>query len=337
LIVAVQLPTGIYVEVFLLRDLDLILTIGGWLLVLQTLTAGLVGVLIGRYAFGRIIRPLFRLGAGARRIATGDLSTRIPLTRDPDLDPIAASFNGMAESVQSRIQREQRFSANVSHELRSPLTAVVGTVDLLDRNLDQLPEREQKLIATLHTQTTRMSQMLIDLLEISRIGNDDPPLLESVDVRTLCLDAIHIRNLPNNLVIGATQVIRTDTRRFERIVGNLIDNANRHGGGVTAVRIEQCPFPKEGYVRVCVEDNGPGIPASEVDRLFEPFTRGEDAKETSGAGLGLAIAFEQSHLLGITVEFESPASGGSRFVIEIPPALTDELPTEFSGNGDSHE
>jgi signal transduction histidine kinase len=239
LLVAVQLPTGIYVEVFLLRDLDLILTIGGWLLVLQTLTAGLVGVLIGRYAFGRIIRPLFRLGAGARRIATGDLSTRIPLTRDPDLDPIAASFNGMAESVQSRIQREQRFSANVSHELRSPLTAVVGTVDLLDRNLDQLPEREQKLIATLHTQTTRMSQMLIDLLEISRIGNDDPPLLESVDVRTLCLDAIHIRNLPNNLVIGATQVIRTDTRRFERIVGNLIDNANRHGGGVTAVRIEQ--------------------------------------------------------------------------------------------------
>ncbi len=337
LLVAVQLPTGIYVEVFLLRDLDLILTIGGWLLVLQTLTAGLVGVLIGRYAFGRIIRPLFRLGAGARRIATGDLSTRIPLTRDPDLDPIAASFNGMAESVQSRIQREQRFSANVSHELRSPLTAVVGTVDLLDRNLDQLPEREQKLIATLHTQTTRMSQMLIDLLEISRIGNDDPPLLESVDVRTLCLDAIHIRNLPNNLVIGATQVIRTDTRRFERIVGNLIDNANRHGGGVKEVRIEQGTFPKEGYVRVCVEDNGPGIPASEVDRLFEPFTRGEDAKETSGAGLGLAIAFEQAHLLGITVEFESPASGGSRFVIEIPPVLTDKLPTEFSGNGDSDE
>ena len=139
MIVALQLPTGIYVEVFLLRDLDLILTIGGWLLVLQTLTAVLVGVLIGKYAFGRIIRPLFRLGAGARRIATGDLSTRIQLTRDPDLYPIAASFNGMAESVQSRIQREQRFSANVSHELRSPLTAVVGTVDLLDRNLDKLP------------------------------------------------------------------------------------------------------------------------------------------------------------------------------------------------------
>lgn len=341
LIVAIQLPTGVYVEVFLLRDLDLILTIGGWLLVLQTLAAGLVGVLIGRYAFGRIIRPLFRLGAGARRIAEGDLSTRIPLTKDPDLDPIAASFNGMAESVQSRIQREQRFSANVSHELRSPLTAVVGTVDLLDRNLDQLPEREQRLIATLHTQTARMSQMLIDLLEISRIGNDDPPLLESVDVRTLCLDAVHVRNLPEDLVIGLSQVIRTDTRRFERIVGNLIDNANRHGGGVTAVRIEQCGFPKDGCVRVCVEDTGPGIPVSEIDRLFEPFTRGEDAKETSGAGLGLAIAFEQARLLGIRVSVESPDSGGARFVIEIPPSLTDEIPAEFAsdftGKDDSRE
>ena len=331
LIVAVQLPTGVYVEVFLLRDLDLILTIGGWLLVLQTLAAGLVGVLIGRYAFGRIIRPLFRLGAGARRIADGDLSTRIPLTKDPDLDPIAASFNGMAESVQSRIQREQRFSANVSHELRSPLTAVVGTVDLLDKNVEQLPEREQQLIFALQTQTARMSQMLIDLLEISRIGNDDPPLMESVDVRTLCLDAIRVRNLPEELVIGSSQVIRTDTRRFERIVGNLIDNANRHGGGVTAVRIEQCGFPQEGCVRVCVEDNGPGISLSEVDRLFEPFTRGEDAKKTSGAGLGLAIAFEQAHLLGIRVSIESPESGGARFVIEIPPSLTDELPADLAG------
>ncbi len=330
LIVAIQLPTGVYVEVFLLRDLDLILTIGGWLLVLQTLAAGLVGVLIGRYAFGRIIRPLFRLGAGARRIADGDLSTRIPLTKDPDLDPIAASFNGMAESVQSRIQREQRFSANVSHELRSPLTAVVGTVDLLDKNVEQLPEREQRLISTLHTQTARMSQMLIDLLEISRIGNDDPPLLESVDVRTLCLDAIHVRNLPEALVIGSSQVIRTDTRRFERIVGNLIDNANRHGGGVTAVRIEQCESPHEGCVRVCVEDNGPGIPSNEVDRLFEPFTRGEDAKKTSGAGLGLAIAYEQAHLLGIQISIESPDGGGARFVIDIPPSLTDELPADWA-------
>lgn len=318
LLVAIEIPDALYVEVFQLRDLSLILTIGGWLLVLQTLAAGLVGVFIGRYTFGQIIRPLSRLGAGARRIASGELSTRIPLTKDPDLDPIAASFNGMAESVQSRIQREQRFSANVSHELRSPLTAVVGTVDLLEKNMDQLPEREQRLITTLQGQAMRMSQMLIDLLEISRIGSDDPPLIESVDVKTLCLDAVHVRDLPEELVVGQSQSVKTDTRRFARIVGNLIDNANRHGGGVQCIRIGTTQRDGVRLVQVRVEDGGPGISAEEVDRLFEPFARGEDAKKTSGAGLGLAIAHEQAALLGINVIVDQEFSDGACFVIEIP-------------------
>ena len=327
LLVAIQLGTSVYVEVFPLRDLDLVLTIGGWLLVIQTLFAGIIGVFVGRYTFARIIRPLLRLGAGARRIASGELSTRIQLMRDPDLDPIATSFNGMAESVQSRIKREQRFSANVSHELRSPLTAVVGTAELLERNLDDLPEREQRLIGTLQTQTARMSQMLLDLLEISRIGNDDPLLKESVSVTTLCLDAIHVRGLPEDLIHVEDEgdhLITTDTRRFERIVGNLIDNANRHGGGVTAIHIARISHSDPEHIVVAVEDAGPGIPVDEVPKLFEPFTRGEDAKETSGAGLGLAIAIEQSHLLDVELRVESVDPHGARFVMEIPVAIEPE-------------
>ena len=327
LLVAIQLGTSVYVEVFPLRDLDLVLTIGGWLLVIQTLFAGIIGVFVGRYTFARIIRPLLRLGAGARRIASGELSTRIQLMRDPDLDPIAASFNGMAESVQSRIKREQRFSANVSHELRSPLTAVVGTAELLERNLDDLPEREQRLIGTLHTQTARMSQMLLDLLEISRIGNDDPLLKESVSVTTLCLDAVHVRGLPEDLIRiedEGDHLVTTDTRRFERIVGNLIDNANRHGGGVTAIRIARISHSDPEHIVVAVEDAGPGIPVDEVPKLFEPFTRGEDAKETSGAGLGLAIAIEQAHLLDVELRVESVDPHGARFVMEIPVASEPE-------------
>ncbi len=327
LLVAIQLDTGIYVEVFPLRDLDLVLTIGGWLLVVQTVFAGIIGIFIGRYTFARIIRPLLRLGAGARRISSGEFSTRIPLMRDPDLDPIAASFNGMAESVQSRIKREQRFSANVSHELRSPLTAVVGTVELLERNLLDLPEREQRLIGTLQTQTARMSQMLLDLLEISRIGNDDPLLKETVSVTTLCLDAIHVRGLPEDLIHvedDGDHLITTDTRRFERIVGNLIDNANRHGQGVTAIRIARISDSDPEHIVVAVEDAGPGIPVDEVPKLFEPFTRGEDAKETSGAGLGLAIAIEQAHLLDVELRVESVDPHGARFVMEIPVAVEPE-------------
>ena len=206
-VVAVQLTDAMYVEVFSLQDLNRTLTIGGWLLIVQTAIAGGLGALIGRYTVGQILRPLRRLGAGARRIASGDLGTRIDETGDRDLDPIAGSFNEMAEAVQSRIQRERRFSANVSHELRSPLTTVVGTADLLDRRREELPEREAKLIAVLVEQVHRMSQMLLDLLEISRIGGDDPIQVESVDVSLLCLDVVRLRNLPDSLVTGDKQSI----------------------------------------------------------------------------------------------------------------------------------
>lgn len=316
-VAALQLPETMYVEVFSLADLDLTLGIGAWLLSGLTVAAAALGALIGRYTVGQILRPLKTLGAGARRIASGDLGTRIPLTSDADLDPIATSFNEMAEAVQSRIQRERRFSANVSHELRSPLTSVVGTADLLDRRREELPEREGRLIGILVEQVHRMSQMLLDLLEISRIGADDPLQVESVDVQTLCLDVVRVRNLADALVTGGTPVIRTDARRFERIIGNLVDNAQRHGGGVVGIDVQD----HGGRVRVCVDDNGPGISQEELERLFEPFTRGEGAQHTSGAGLGLAIANEQASLLGATLGVQDREGGGARFFVEVPQEL----------------
>jgi len=319
-VVAVQLSDGMYVEVFSLQDLDLTLTIGGWVLAGQTVIAGVVGALIGRYTVGQILRPLRRLSRGAQGIAGGDLGTRIEETGDADLDPIAGSFNEMAEAVQSRIQRERRFSANVSHELRSPLTTVVGTADLLDRRREELPEREAGLIAVLVEQVHRMSQMLLDLLEISRIGGDDPIQIETVDVSLLCLDVVRVRNLPDELVTGDSPIIRTDGRRFERIVGNLVENAQRHGGGVEQVRIER----RDHTVRIYVEDSGPGIDPGQLEKLFEPFSRGEDAHHTSGAGLGLAIAREQANLLNADLIVENRESGGARFIVEIPVSREDD-------------
>jgi signal transduction histidine kinase len=169
-----------------------------------------------------------------------------------------------------------------------------------------------------------MSQMLLDLLEISRIGSDDPLLKETVSVTTLCRDAIRVRGLPGELIRvddSHELLITTDTRRFERIVGNLIDNANRHGDGVTAIRIYRATDSDPQYIVVSVEDQGPGIPTDEIPKLFEPFTRGEDAKETVGAGLGLAIAIEQAHLLGVELRVESVEPHGARFVMQIPVAV----------------
>ncbi len=314
--VAIPVPSGMYVEVFPLRDLDRTLTWGGWVLVGLSGLAALFGAIIGASAVGRILGPVRRLGGGARRIAGGELGTRIDLTGDPDLDPIAASFNDMAEAVQARIARERRFSANVSHELRSPLTSVLGTAELLEGHSERLPEREAGLVTVLVQQVRRMSQMLLDLLEISRINADDPPQWESADLAALCREVLAQRGLDPALVAGDEPVVRTDARRLERIIGNLVDNAQRHGGGVVLVLVQR----EANGIRILVDDAGPGIDEGIRERLFEPFTRGEAGGRTEGAGLGLAIVREQALALGGEVTVESSPAGGARFVATLPVA-----------------
>ena len=312
--VAVPIESGMYVEVFPLRDLDRTLTWGGWTLVGLSLLAAVFGAIIGATAVGRILRPVRRLGAGARRIAGGELTTRIDLAGDPDLDPIASSFNEMAEAVQARIARERRFSANVSHELRSPLTSVLGTAELLEGGRERLPEREAGLVTVLVHQVRRMSHMLLDLLEISRISSDDPPQWESADLAALCRDVAAQRGVDPSVVVGDEPTVRTDARRLERIIGNLIDNAQQHAGGVVQVLIQR----DSGSVRILVDDAGPGIDEGIRERLFEPFTRGESHGHTDGAGLGLAIVREQAVILGGDVTVETSPAGGARFVARLP-------------------
>ena len=313
-VVAIPAEGGVYVEAFPLRDLDQTLRTGAWVLVGMSLLAALVGGIIGRAAFGSLLGPVRRLGAGAQSIAGGRLDTRVELTGDPDLDPIAASFNGMASAVQERIQRERRFSANVSHELRTPLTAILGTAELLESREAQLPDREREWIAVLGAQVRRMSQMLLDLLEISRLQSDDASEWEVTDVRTLTRELLVGRSLDPDLVLGDSPLLRTDARRLERIVGNLVDNAVRHGGGLSAVVLEE----QGRDVVIHVDDAGPGVPEPDRERIFEPFARGGATDSRDGAGLGLAIAREQAASLGGDVTIDTSPYGGARFSARLP-------------------
>ncbi len=312
--VAIPILDETYVEAFPLRDLDRTLRVGGWALVALSLLAAMFGAIIGVTAVGRILGPIRRLARGAQRVAGGELSTRIEMTGDPDVDPLAQSFNEMAEAVQARIARERRFTANVSHELRSPLTSVLGTAELLESHADRLPEREAGLVTVLVEQVRRMSQMLLDLLEISRITADEPPQWESADIAGLCKDVAVDRGVDPMLVIGDRPVVRTDARRLERIVGNLLDNAQRHGGGVVNVVIER----DSQEFRILVDDAGPGIAEADRERLFEPFARGESGGPAEGAGLGLAIAREQALALGGNVTVGISPDGGARFAALLP-------------------
>lgn len=317
LAVAVDLPQGVYVEVFPLRDLDATFVIAGWVLLALVLLSFAAGAGVGRYAGARILRPLRDVTDGARQLGLGDYSVRLHPTGDPDLDVISDSFNDMAAAVQSQISRERRFTANVSHELRSPLTSVLGTAELLERRRESLADRDASIVDVLVRQVRRMSQMVLDLLEISSVTSDTDLQWEATDITALCCAVLRDRGLDESLVHGPQTLANTDARRFERILGNLVDNAQRHGEGLT--RIDIASRDADGCVVITVDDEGPGIDEEEATRLFEPFSRGSGAAGTEGAGLGLALVREQAHRLGAEVTIGvNPAGQGSRFTVVLP-------------------
>jgi two-component system, OmpR family, sensor histidine kinase MtrB len=314
--VAVAVDGGYYLELFPLDELDVTLRTAGGLLLLVTALAFVVGTLIGRSAAGRLMSPVRTLGEGARLVADGDLEVRLPETGDPDLDPIRAAFNDMTYAVRSRIERESRFAANVSHELRSPLTTVVGTAELLERHSDRMDPREARLVSELAGQARRLSATLLDLLEISTVNTTVPVQSEATDIRALAAQVLQDAGLSEDLLRGDQPYPRTDARRVERIIANLVENAQRHGGGLTEVIVER----DLGQVCVHVDDSGPGIPADQTQRLFEPFVRGDGARtnRVPGAGLGLTIAHEQAAAIGGAITVCQAPTGGARCTLTIP-------------------
>ena len=314
--VGVYTRSGLYVELFPLTDLRDVLDDARMSLFLLAIGAFVVGGAIGRYLGDRLLRPVQRLGAGARQLAAGDLTVRLPETGDPDLDPISDSFNEMAVAVASRIERERRFVANVSHELRSPLTTVVGTAELLEEHKENFAPREARLVSSLAGQARRLTRILLDLLEISSVTAAAPVQRDATDLAGLVEGVLSSRNLDTRLLAGDRPIVVTDARRVERVMANLIDNAVRHADGVRQVLIVATPE------RVClhVDDGGPGIDPGNADRLFEPFTRGDHAVEhrTEGAGLGLAIVRDQAAAIGGTISVGGSPFGGARFTLDLP-------------------
>lgn len=314
LAIAIPLDAALYVEVFPLEDLDRMLRAGAWILFGLTLLLGLIAAAFGSRLAARVVQPLTSLAVTARRIAAGDFSARMRLAGDPDLDPIASAFNDMAEAVQARVARERRFVANVSHELRSPVTAALGSAEILAMNRMNFDERTRGVVDVLVGQVRRMAGTLVDLLEISSAGQGDALSLEAVDVAALCRQLLAAKGQPTELVQGGQAWALTDPKRLERILTNLIDNAMLHAGGVTSIVVEQAA----AVVRVHVLDVGPGIAEESLKSMFEPFTRGPQSGATPGAGLGLAIALESAQALGCPLEASNRDGDGCRFTLTMP-------------------
>ena len=311
-----------YYELFSLAELDETLQLLARALALGVAGAALVAALVGWAAANRLVRPLRPVADAAERIAAGALDTRLDEPTDPDLRRLTQAFNRMAAALEVRIERETRFAADVSHELRSPLAAVAAAVEIIERRREQLPPQVTEAFSVLSAKVALFQRMVLDLLEISRLDGGTAVLSDDlIDVRHLLerlLDLHAADGTPIDIAQGAPTHIRGDRRRLAQAVGNILDNANRYAGGVTRIGIA---VPREGWIRLEVDDNGPGIGEEERDAIFGRFARGAAgtaAGTNSGTGLGLALSAEHVRLHGGRVWVEDVEAGGARFVVEVP-------------------
>lgn len=313
-----EYDTG-YFEAFPLAETQSTLTA-----ILTALALGALGTVVLATLFGlatsrRLLRPLSHVADAAADIASGGLDTRLEPESDPDLDRLAGSFNDMADAVQARLEREARFASDVSHELRSPITALTAAVEVLDARRDDIPERTQQALDVVVDQVRRFDSMVIDLLELARLDAGATDLnIEDVVLVDLTQRIAARYGEPDIPIVNARGTpleVAIDKVRYERILGNLLENARNHGGG--ALRIE-LNTAGHGRFRVAVEDGGPGVAQGERERIFERFARGSAARHRIGTGLGLALVAEHSTAMSGRAWVEDRVGGGARFIVELP-------------------
>lgn len=309
-----------YFELFPLAELDQALRAMSIALPTGAAVTTLLGAALGRMAAHQTLVPLTAFNQAAVAIARGDRSARLDSGGDPDLAELAESFNHTAAALQRRLEADVRFSADVAHELRTPVTTMLNSLELLVYYRDRIPDEAHEPLDLLTVDLHRFQRMVRDLLEMSRAEDRaDNLVLEPAMIGELVSRAAD-REAGREVTFvspGAERLsLDVDKRRIVQVVTNLVHNAEVHGGGLLRVAVE----PYAAGVRIFVDDAGPGVPAERRERIFERFAR-ESGSPTDGAGLGLAIVARHVRLHQGRVWVEDRPGGGARFVVELKESL----------------
>lgn len=314
---------SLYFEVFDLSDLQTTLGTLRQALVASGIAATLIGMAVAWWIARRVTSPLENVANAATRIASGDLDVRMAGSDDRDLGRIAASFNRMADTLQARLARESRFAADVSHELRSPMTTLVNAATVLQHRRHELSADGQEALDLLVGDIERFEGIIADLTEMSKhdAGTIRPAsevLGAGPTVREV-LARLSRGSLPVETTEAALDAfVRVDPRRLERVFDTILENADAYAGGATRITIDA----DADDVLVHIDDAGPGVPEDERERIFERFARGvhgERRTTADGSGLGLSLARENMRILDGTIEVgDRPAGRGARFTLSLP-------------------
>jgi two-component system OmpR family sensor kinase len=305
------------------------------------LLAGVIGLMLSAllaWLVSRsIARPLQRVAEAAHAIAQGDYDQTVPASGPAEVRRLAQDFNRMGQQVRASRDAQRDFVANVSHELKTPLTSIQGYSQAILDGTAADPETIQRSAAIIHDESERLGRMVAELLDLSRIESRQTVMRrEPVDLASLIgniVERFRLRAEEAGITL-AVQIaelprVMGDGDRLAQVFTNLVDNALKHTpkGGKVAVTAK--PLTPSGVqklkqawpraVEVAVSDSGSGIPPEDLSRVFERFYQVDKSRKHTGSiGLGLAITREIIEAHGGSIKAESIVGLGTRFTLVLP-------------------
>jgi signal transduction histidine kinase len=295
--------------------------------ILPMISVGLwaLAAAIGRHFARRALAPLTSMARSARAMPFDDGRLPSPGTRD-ELEDFAGSFNGLLDRLHVALERQRQFTGQASHQLRTPLAALIAAIEVARRRPRTVEEHE-RVLDQLHDDADRLWRVVEALLFLARADAEaELPDRERLDLAAWAAD--HLRDWSGHERAADLRLEGSDgdapwTRAHRPLLGqllnNLLENACKYSKPATPITVRVWREPDA--VAMAVEDRGLGIPTGDLPRVFEPFYRAESARRLghAGAGLGLAVARRIAEAHGGTITAESESGRGSRFVVRLPP------------------
>ena len=291
--------------------------------IVSALLALLLGVLASMWLARRTARPLRQMAERARAIAAGDYAARIDSERGDEIGELARDFDAMAATLEKNREARQRWTAEISHELRTPVAVIRAELEALE---DGVRPFDRAAVRSLAGEAERLSRLVDDLYQLSLADAGALAYrFEPCDLAASLRDAVaaHTAALARaglQLEVQAPDMapVRADGGRLAQLLGNLLTNSARYtdAGGRLRIVLEAAPRAW----RMVMDDSAPGVPADALPRLFDPLYRVEASRSRAagGAGLGLAIARRIAEAHGATLIAQASPLGGLRIVMEWP-------------------
>jgi signal transduction histidine kinase len=288
-------------------------------------TATLLAAIVLGFAFAtRLSRPLRRMATTAAQARAGDLSKRIGARgREDEVRVLADSFDRMLDRLEDAFARQRGFVADASHELRTPLTVIRGQLEVLARQRHVTPADVRHVDEVVRTEVVRMERLVEDLLLLARADEGELLRPATLDLRPFVIELFDALTLTAERRFELGDVpegtLRADEDRLAQIVRNLARNAVEHTAEGGLVRLCVTAQPR-GWIELAVEDDGPGIPPEQRDRVFDRFHRLDSARSRGkgGAGLGLSIARAIVEAHGGRIAAGVSPEGGARVAFRLP-------------------